>query len=642
MIWSQSASKTAISFLIGMMAMPILAQSGPDYKALYPGFNEVILSNNASYDISIEEKKIKIIQDNFYESIILNENGINNNQESFTHSDLIRLLEYDAYTVVNANGKEKKIKLLQSNERLSREGVVFHDDVKIRQLVFSNLEPGAKKVYRYKTQYLDHHLLHKFIFADQFPIMEAALEIKTDKDIELGFKVFNDPKNEINFTKTEKKGKWVYRWSMKQTKPYKSEPFSPGFLHVLPHIDVYIKEYTIDKVKYPGLESIDRLYDFYQTFVKDLNRKEDAELKKTAQEITAGAANDEEKVKSIFYWVKNNIKYIAFENGYEGFIPREAALVFERKFGDCKDMASIITAMANCVGIKNVYIAWIGTREIPYSYHELATPAVDNHMIAVFKKDGEYIFLDATDKTTHYGIPTSFIQGKEALIGEDGQYKIVKVPVVPALENQVSQTLQLSISNDKLIGKGSMTFNGYNRSDILDMIGDTTGKSRFERIKATVVKGSNKFNLLNYTEENAKDRDKPYTINFSFDLANFIVKVDKEIYVNLFLDRNFEKLVLEKDRETKFELDYMTDSRAVYDLEIPQGYKVKYLPKNLVVDNDLLLGEFLFEQKDNRIILKARIEEKKIVMDKNDFALWNETVRQIRNNYSETIILIEK
>lgn len=642
MNWLKLSKRTLLLLLVVLGVKSNAQTAFETYKKTYPDFNELILNDTKSYDISIENSKIKIIQDNFYESMILTENGINNNKESFAYSDLVKLMDYDAYTVITTNGKEKKIKVIQSNEKQSRDNSVFYNDVKERQLTFANLEAGAKKVYDYQIEYLDYHLLHTFIFGNNTPVINSTLEVKLDKDINLGFKVFNDPNNAIEFSKTEKKGKWIYKWTMRDIKPVKFEENSSGFLHIVPHINLYIKDYTVNNTKVEGLENIEKLYDYYKGFIKNLNQKEATELTNIAKEVTAGFTTDEEKVKAIFYWVKDNIKYIAFENGYEGFIPREGSLVFERKFGDCKDMASIINAMAKFANIKNVFIAWIGTREIPYSYHELATPAVDNHMIAVFKNGDKYVFLDATDRETRYGLPTGFIQGKEALVSENGNYKIIPVPIVTPKENEVTQFLKLSIANDKLLGGGNMVFNGYNRSELLAEIGDASNKSRFEMIKSVVIKGSNKFNLINYTEENIKDRDKPYIINFNFDLANYIIKIDKEIYVNLFLDRNIEKRIIEKDRESNYELDFLSHSEAIYELEIPKNYKVKYLPKNLSINNNLFEGEFAFEQKGNTVVLKAMINEKKILLEKADFDLWNETIQKIKSNYSESIILIEK
>ena len=611
------------------------------YKKQYPDFNELVLKDIQTYTFSVENEKLKVLEDNQYESIILNENGIQNNKESFSYSELVKLVNYDAHTVITENGKEKKIKVTQSNEIQSGQNAVFYDDVKRRQLIFPNLEAGAKKVYRYQTEIADPFLLHKFIFGSGFPIKNATLEIITDKNINIGYKIFNDESNAIVFSKTEKKGKWLYQWTLKEVMPVKFEDNSSGFLHIVPHINVYIKDYTVNNQKVEVLGDINKLYNYYKGFTKDLNQKEDPELKAITLKITENLTNDEDKIKSIFYWVKDNIKYIAFENGYEGFIPREASLIFERKFGDCKDMTSIITAMAQYANVKDVSIAWIGTREIPYSYKELANPSVDNHMIALYKKGSEYIFLDATDKETLYGIPTAFIQGKEVLFGEDDSYKIIPVPIVPAEKNEINEQVKLAIEKDKLIGSGTVQFYGYNRSHILLRMGDASNKTRFDMIKGLVLKGNNKFNLKQYTEENLKDRDKPYQINYNFDIGNYIVKVDKEIYINLFLEKPLEKVIIEKDRTSNFELNFLTFVNSQYELEIPKNCTIKYQPKNFSLDNDYLKADFIYEVKNNKIILTVKLKQKKLVLKKSDFELWNSSIKELKNNYTDTLILLE-
>ncbi len=215
---------------------------------------------------------------------------------------------------------------------------------------------------------------------------------------------------------------------------------SPGYLYIIPHINIYIKDYTINNKKVDVLGDIDKLYAYYKGFTKNLNQTEDPTLKAITLKITENLTNDEDKVKSIFYWVKDNIKYIAFENGYEGFIPREASLICERKFGDCKDMASIITAMAKYAKVKNVYIAWIGTRDIPYSYNDLATPAVDNHIIAVYKKGKNTSFSTQRTKKQYMESQQPSFKEKKPMYDNGDTYKIVPVPLTPAEKKRGERT----------------------------------------------------------------------------------------------------------------------------------------------------------------------------------------------------------
>ncbi|OCB73131.1 hypothetical protein FBGL_03575 [Flavobacterium glycines] len=630
-------------FLSCFFSLSTLAQNTlTEYKKTYPDYNELIINNQQSYNISIENKKLKIIQDNHFESMILSENGIQNNKESFSYSNLVKLNNYDAYALFNDNGKEKKIKVSQSNEKPSKNGSVFFDDVMVRELTFNNLETGSKKVYNYQTEFIDPYLLHKFIFGDELPIQNSTLEITTEKNIEIGYKIFNDPNNNIVFSKSEKKGKWIYKWTLKDIKPLKYENNAPGYLYIVPHINFYIKNYVIDNQTNNVLGNIDNLYTYYKGFIKDLNKEEDSLLKNLTLEITQNKKTDEEKIKAIFYWVKENIKYIAFENGYEGFIPREASLVFQRKFGDCKDMGNIINCMAKYAEIKDVTIAWIGTRSLPYTYNELPTPAVDNHMIAVFKKNDNYIFLDATDNETNYGIPTAFIQGKEALLYENEKYKIVKVPIVPAENNKISDDVNLSLKDNKLIGKGKLKLEGYNRSHTLMKIGETYNKTRFESIKNLVLKGSNKFNLIEYNEENKNDKDKPYIINYNFDLDNYIIQLDSDVYINLFLDKFFDDLLIEKNRISDFDFEYLTQFSKNYHLEIPKNYNIKQIPKNFSINNDCIKADFIYELKDGNINLNINLIQKKLTLNKSDFELWNSSIKALKTNYNQVLILSKK
>lgn len=125
--------------------------------------------------------------------------------------------------------------------------------------------------------------------------------------------------------------------------------------------------------------------------------------------------------------------YVAFEDKLGGFIPREAADICKRKFGDCKDMTSIQVALYRKAGI-DAYFTWIGTRHKPYTYEEVPLPITDNHMICTIKLDGKWVFLDGTDPLIPFGIPPQGIQGKEALVGIDANnYKIITVPVARQL-----------------------------------------------------------------------------------------------------------------------------------------------------------------------------------------------------------------
>ncbi|MFY8187913.1 MAG: DUF3857 domain-containing protein [Flavobacterium sp.] len=613
-----------------------------EYTEKYPGHNELIVSDLQRYNISINKNKLQVLQDCSYESMILTDLGTKNTTESFTYSELVPVKFYDAYTIKSNKGKDKKIPLHSSITKLARDNSVFYNDVMERKLTYSDLEIGAKKVYQYTAEFIDPFLLHRHIFANNMPIKNSTLEVITADNIEIGYKIFNDPDFKIKFNKEVQKNKIKYSWTLDDIKPLKYESNNPGFLHAAPHVVLYIKNYTIKDEKTELLGNVDLLFEYYKGFVKDLNQGEDASLKSKTLELTANLKTDEEKIKAIYYWVKDHIKYVAFENGYEGFIPREAKLVHERKFGDCKDMSSIITEMAKYAEIPKVNLCWIGTRRIPYNYDQVATPAVDDHMIASIELNGEIIFLDATDNQTRFGLPSSFIQGKDALVKNADSYKIVPVPVVQAKDNLTKDIVKLSLNDSKIKGSGIYSVNGLTRSFYLSQIGDATDKNRFEMIKNLILKGNNKFLLNKYSEKNITDRDLPYEINYDFELDNFAVKAGNEVYLSLFLDKPFEKTTIEKDRTSKFEFDFLTAYEIEYVFEIPTHLKIQSVPNNVTFNNDLLKFEANYVVKENHIYLNFSMETNKIMLSVEDFQTWNDAIKNLKSVYNETIILTKK
>ncbi len=149
-------------------------------------------------------------------------------------------------------------------------------------------------------------------------------------------------------------------------------------------------------------------------------------------------------------------KYIAFEDGLGGLVPRSASTVYQKRYGDCKDMASIITTMLKLAGIPS-NIVWVGTREIPYKYSENPSLGVDNHMIAAVKQGKEWIFLTLPPIKIDFGLPTSHIQGKQAMVMlSEKQFTIAEVPVANKALNYKRDTIEVTINGTTVEGQGAV------------------------------------------------------------------------------------------------------------------------------------------------------------------------------------------
>src|SRR5690606_25504057 len=136
------------------------------------------------------------------------------------------------------------------------------------------------------------------------------------------------------------------------------------------------------------------LYNWYNSLALELkNDKKD--LKPLVDSLTKNATTNYQKIQNIFYWIQDNIRYIAFEDGLAGFKPDEAAKVYKNKYGDCKGVANLAKVMLEIAGV-DARLTWIGTRGRVYGY-SIPSLMVDNHMICT-AIDGDTMYhIDPTE-----------------------------------------------------------------------------------------------------------------------------------------------------------------------------------------------------------------------------------------------------
>ncbi|NJM25488.1 MAG: transglutaminase domain-containing protein [Bacteroidia bacterium] len=218
--------------------------------------------------------------------------------------------------------------------------------------------------------------------------------------MDIFYKVYNDPEGAINFKKSNKGNAVTYEWSATNLERYRNEDHSVALRHYAPHVVVYVKSYNTSTGKKNVLSGLNDLHRWYNSFVANLDNKPSEQMAQIVNDLRSEGDTEIDVVRKIFYWVQDNIQYIAFEDGMRGFIPNSGAFVCEKRYGDCKDMANLIVSMLRVAGIKG-YHTWIGTRDLPYKYTEVPTPLVDNHMIATYIGDRRAVLFPRWHQQLH-------------------------------------------------------------------------------------------------------------------------------------------------------------------------------------------------------------------------------------------------
>lgn len=620
----------------------VLSQPQLEYKrtvARFPDEKMVMVKNNKMLNVEIIDGKLSVISNDYEECIFLDNHAGMYSERSLHYTCFDKIEKVNAYTLVPEGNKYKKIKIreFKTDSILSRD--VFYDGTSKISFFYPSLQQGAKSVLEYKKSFVEPRLIGSYFFQKYIPVLESEYVITIPDKVNLGWELFNVDDSSVDFTVEQKKAEITYRWKMKNLDKYDHEAESPNVRHSMPHIIAWIKSYETEEKENPVFNNIQDLYNWYYSITKEVNNEFCRGLKSTVDSLIPDEKNEMEKVRKIFYWVQDNVKYIAVEEGMGGFVPRSAKTVFEKRYGDCKDMASILNTMLGYAGIRTSYLTWIGSRDIPYNYSQLPNPSVDNHMIVTYINNEKYYFLDATGQNIPMELPTPFIQGKEALIGIDSaRFLIKQVPVITTGINRYVDSIEVSIDKTNIIGREKSIFHGYYDYSISEyLLGSPTDHKKL--LRDYFIKGNNKFVLDSFNVGDLDDRDRPLEITCSFNIGDYVKKNDNELYVNLVLDKSFQEQDIKSERRNDIEKRYNGIYESVIRFTIPEGYMASHVPLNSSFSDEKFGFDVSYDHSGNTIVLHYSAFTNILILRKSDFELWNEMIKKLRKASSEMVVL---
>lgn len=635
----------ALSLLFVFLSNCAFSQVTEDASKVFPGADVVYTNFEEHLNISIKDG-IPVGETAYNIDMLMMTDKINSMVSRYRvmHSGYSELKGINAYTKVpSGRNKYDVVKIREFKTTDGNRSGVFYDDTKITSFNFPALTQYAIAHLDYRLFHKDAHLFMPYFVPDNLPVLNTSFTVTVPEGINIKYIVRNDDNNRFEFSEEKKRRETVYKWTMKNIREGVDFRNAPDYRYFSPHVIIYITSYEDKNGKQAFLNSLDDLYNWNYSYTKGINQVPDNALKATVDSLIAGIKDPLKKTDVIYKWVQKNIKYVAFENGLEGFRPRQAADVFQKRYGDCKDMASILTGMLKAAGVE-AYFTWIGTRDIPYRYSEIPLPIVDNHMIATVRIDGKWYFLDATNPHANLNLPPSSIQGKEALIAlSDKEYKVEPVPVSKASTNLLVDSTFISLTDNGVKGFQKVYYHGYFGQDVYNSISYRSEKEKEDYVRSRMSKGSNKFKLGKFEINTSDQISQTAMISAEFEIPDYSKKIGDNYFINLNLEKLMENQVIDiEKRKVPMEQEFEYIIRQHHILEIPDNYKLNYVPEDFKAENNLFSISIVYTREKNRIIATQEVLNKTLMVFPADFEKWNQPMKSILSQYKQSIVLEKK
>ncbi|WP_343670158.1 transglutaminase-like domain-containing protein [Chitinophaga sp.] len=518
----------------------------------------------------------------------------------------------------------------------------FYSDQKICYFNLPFSKQGAHNEVNIEKAIHDPRYLTTVYLTDYYPSKLKTITIIVPRWMNIDIHTFHFENQKIKTEKSYDKDRDadVYTYTATNLAAMKKSTMSPGPSWIYPHILVRSKsaDYKGEKTVY--FNTTNDLYQWCHNLASQLH-PDTAVLGAKAREITAGIPDKFDQLKAVFYWVEENIRYIAFEDGLAGFRPDEAHEVMRKKYGDCKGMANLTKELLLRCGL-DARLCWIGTNHIMYD-HSIPSLNADNHMICAVQYNNKWWFLDATEKYMQPGIYAERIAGRQVMIENGDNCLLENIPVTTPAQNARLFREALAIEGNNMTGKIQYKYNGESKSDLLYNI-NLTKKDRVQTALETYITNKNShYKISNVTTTRLDQRDGDLEVSFDLLYPDAVSSFGKEMYIDIDYNKEYNNAVIDTvKRKTDIRFDSKNNYITETELLIPAGYKMTFLPEDLHISTPNFIFDITYKATGNKITYRKQLQINNTYLQKAAFGDWNKAVVALSKKYLEQITLTQQ
>ncbi len=468
----------------------------------------------------------------------------------------------------------------------------MYDDARAVGISMPGVEDGAIVDYTYtlttRKALLPGQYSSKWAFQDgQDPVKLSRITISAPTAMVLQMQPHNAPGLKPTTHVSADGARKTYIWEMRDLSDITPEPLMPPAETLLASVDIS----TV-----PSWQTISR---WYQGLAAP-QMVATPEIRALVKTLTAGKTTDTDKAKALFYWVEGKTRYVALELGLSAFQPHAADAVCRNRYGDCKDMATLLVTMLHEAGIKTAWPVLLNAGD-PLPVHDhLASLEAFDHAIVRADIDGQPYWFDCTAELSSWGDIPGGDRGADAFVIRDGVGTFETIPVGKPDENSLTTTTRVTLSADgsadcdtatKATGDMALGMRAGFRSIKPDQL--KTG------IENLVGRETPNASLTHFTVSPPEERDTPMSFNCAYHAPLWAAKTgDMLIYTPHSVD---DKLFALPERQFPIYQSQVNKLETDAVVTLPPGYVVEEKPADVHENTPLGAYDMTYTMADGTL-----------------------------------------
>ena len=606
-----------------------------------PSANAAVIYKNRSTYYSASTNTFDLVTEIHERIKIYNKEGFDYTTKSIllfkTSFEKERLRKLKAYTY-NLEGGEIVKTQLDKDQIFETEINYNYDEVKF---TMPNVKEGSVIEFTYEIWSPFTSMVDEFVFQYDIPIKKVEAELRTPSgfnfnQVQKGYQHINISKstgmdNRIGMNVDSRK------FYLNNVPALKEESFvdnirnyRTGLMFELVSISYngYYKGYaqTWSQVA-SGIGSSD---DYKNQLDKTNSFDDDLDT------LLANALTHEDKMKIIYKYVKENIKW----NNYDGFrFYNGIKKTLKEKEGNAADVNLLLVAMLRYAKIDANPVV-ISTKDnfIPLF------PTVDrlNYVIAYAVINDKEYFLDATDEFSDINVmPTRNYNWQGVYIDNNKKrWKLVNINDPETSVNLYSLNLKLDEHGD-VEGKLSRRLTNHSAYKFREEFKDVN----LEQYLSDLEGEYQGIEISNYESKDTETYEGPVSETFDFVYEGAAEVADGKIFIKplLYLSQDNNPFITET-REYPIDFEYPRKTTMRISMMLPEGYTVESLPQSAIYQLPENLGEFKFlcNGNDSMVQVSINFDLNRAYVSPTHYEYIKEFFNQVVIKESEQVVLAKK
>lgn len=548
--------------------------------------------------------------------------------------------------VLNGRGiddwKEYSIPANRYNEELIVEtavavkpdGTETKADVDGGYVVFKALEQNdvVHIKWRTKSHYsgkLARHFFDTYYFNGYYPAQDVRYEILAPKSFHFNYRTQNiDVKPVISETADGT----LYTWAA----------------HDIPEVSFEYGMPTLDDVGsvlfVSSLDGWENLVEWYRDIAETKTRGS-YEITEQVQQLLDGKehASDEEKMRAVYDFITENIRYSSIEFRQGAYVPQKARDVLVNRIGDCKDMATLCIAMLREAGL-TAHFVLVNTRD--EGSNRNALPAVVfNHCIVAVETSAGLKYLDLTANNYPIGsIPQSDIDAF-ALVIKPGVTGPTRLPGggIPRTMT-VRMNLALDAQNG-LVGTCATVGTGTAAAAIRDYFRDQPKREQEKQLLESLSHRYAGSGLGDLTFENLENLAPSASYAYHFDVENYLAEAGSFKILKMPWNHPAEAEEALSYEKRQFPYEYFPLDDTITEeitMEMPPGYEPIELPAPKRLASRVAEYTLSYTYAGRKLVARRSYIAKLNVVETDEYAEFKAFHNQVVKEDARLILLKRK